>query len=256
MNLRTASLLILPLALASAVAAADDRFRPATFGTGATSIVNVVACPEQRFEQALVWVFCQGEVRDTGEVRQPHCIADGPYREFRAAALDAFRGAQFEPARVDGSPVSVYLSFRLAFQLQGEHCAVTAIPNKGFHVAELGLAYVEPQEIVPDRGWQPRRMNTPGTRANRSGTAFTISVHVDERGSASDSKVEQLSIGGRREASTAARAMAGARFVPGFVDGRPRAMRGYEYFYLEADALDVRGTSIETPSGPASRGVP
>jgi hypothetical protein len=249
-----ALLVLLPAASVLSEEAAEPRFRPATFGTGEASIVNVVNCPVKDADEALIWVFCQGQVRDTGEVRQGYCVADGPHPEFRAAALDALRRSRFEPAQVDGAPVHVYMSFRLAFQLQGEHCSVTAIPNKGFHGGEYGLAYIEPQEIVADRGWHARRMNAPGTRSRRSGTMFTLSALVDASGTPSDGKVEHLNFGDRRTANGAARALGNSRFIPGFVDGQPASMRSFEFYYVDPDGIDVRDGAES--SAPAGRGVP
>jgi hypothetical protein len=254
-RLSLAAVTCLMFATSTAAAADELSFRPALFGTGEASIVNLVSCPAGSVGEPLIWVFCQGQVRDDGSVRQAHCIADGPFHQFRAAALDGFRRARFEPAIVDGTPVSVYASFRLAFQLHENDCAVTAIPNKGFHVTNFGLAYVEPQEIIEDRRWQSRRMNTTGTRGRSSGTAFTVSAAVAADGTASDAKVEQLNFGNRRDAANAARTLGSARFIPGFVDGAPAPMRSYEFFYVDPEAVDIRADP-ETPGGGGGRGVP
>ncbi len=247
----------LALLIASPLAHSDaPELRPALFGDADNSIDQVVRCPaDARVDDGIVMVFCQAQIQSNGAPRHQYCFADGGQSNYQRAAMTALSESVFAPATADGEPISVYKSFRLAFINEGDTCAVAAIPNKGYHAGTYGLAYIEPQEVVPSRGWYPRRADTTRVRVNRAGIMLNVGMDVDENGQVSNVVVETQNFGPRRVRNEATRAMERATFIPGFVDSTPTAMRAYEFFYVEPDSMDIR-MSPGDPGGGGGRGVP
>ena len=146
---------------------------------------------------------------------------------------------------IDGQPVAVYASFRVLFQERDGDCAVEAFPNLGTQQSEFGLNYFSPQEINTDGGWARRLpASVSFTRRLRSspkenlqgiplrGIAFTMSVAVDELGTASDGRVEVNNFATEGSTTIAMQALEASTFIPAIVDGEPRTARYFEFVYV------------------------
>jgi len=229
-------------------------FRPASFARGDGSLASLVRCPVDLADQPMVMVICQGQIDESGGVHRPYCIADGDFPLYQRLAHDAFQRATFEPALVGSEPVSVYASFRMAFQHREGGCAVGLLPNKGYLVKEFGLLYTEPQEIIGEQGWNNRDRTSNRVRRQRGGVMLILSSEVDVAGVPGKVKVEQDNFASRSDLKSVRKAAADARFIPGTVNGQPTAMTSMEFFYVLADPVN-EASAVEGAPG-MSRGNP
>jgi hypothetical protein len=229
---------LLPL-LGLAEDAKPKRFVPARFGDGPESLLRTIACPRAPEPDRAVVVFCQVEIDSSGLPRRltSYCAEGSLRTPYSEAATAAARRARYLPASVDGVPVPVYASFRLVFRGIDSACKIAAIANLGGELAEAGLDYIAPQEILLQGSWYLRAsaVLNPGGRGGTSrplGPLFTMSVAVAEDGSASAGRIERNFGATRTEARSAIQAIERARFIPGFRGGKPTAMRYVELLFL------------------------
>lgn len=228
-----ATMLLLGSTCSAAPAGADfGGVRPALPGSGPDSLVERTDCPPGDVAEHTVVVFCETEVLEDGRTRRPYCFRgarDGARRHVRAATR-GLEDAVFESAVVDGREVHVYTKLRVVFVHDEAQCRVHALPNWGVNGAAFGLDYIAPQEIQEGGSWFARAKRRIG-RDRRGGLGgagsamFVASVLVHEDGSASDARLERNVIELQRFEAEALRALGTARFVPGFHEGRPVAMR-------------------------------
>jgi hypothetical protein len=189
-------------------------------------------------------LFCQVVIDAQGKARDDqstHCFGNLANDLTRARDL---RGkilkSEFAPAQIDGEPVEVYASFRVSFSPNGKACEISVYPNFGTQQDEFGLDYFAPQEIYTHGGWlgtvpesEQRWLERPAR-----GIAFSMSVAVDDRGHASDGRVEGNNFAPVETVNRAVKALETSRFVPLFVNGAPRPGRYFEFMYLPP--LDTR----------------
>lgn len=222
------------LATSPAIATNVQQFVPALFGSGPDSLRNQLTCPDPQVPGGQVLTTCKVRVDTEGRVRPTDAFCTGArgtptrYRQHMERVLGA---SKFTPARVDGVPVPVQFAIVAWFRDEGGDCAASVVLNGGERDPETGLNYIGPQEIRNDGGWQGRlRLRKHWDRQrvwNRTGSMIRVSVAVSERGEASDPRIEQhesLFF----DAAEVERALTVSRFIPGFHQGHPRAMRYFE----------------------------
>ena len=209
------TVLALSCALAGTTATADPvrSFRPALMDASPDSFKARIECPERGTRDAPTVVYCQSEISESGKPgKNAHCFSTQRRRRtYVRAAVDALDSSTFVPAAIDAESVPVYLTF--------------------------GLAYVAPQEIVAEQTWYWRSgrlgHNPVGVAGpTQDGIMFVMSAAVSEHGAASDVRVDRNNFARRGELTAAQRGLSGARFIPGFLDGKPHAMRYYELLYV------------------------
>ncbi len=238
------TLLLAVIIMASASAAADKELIPAQFGRGEHSLPSLLACPTADADlEATLKVFCQAALTADGSVRRngAYCFStdDGSFAYVRAA-LEASDNARFEPATVDGQPVPVLINYQLLFRLQGGGCRVAAIPNHGANAGSLGLAYYAPQVIDDDEAglWRTqlfRPTGSGGSLVSARGVAFVLSAQVDAHGRVHDARLVENNFAPRTDVRRALAKLRRARFIPGYVDGEPAAVRYVYYLYYDPD---------------------
>jgi len=228
--------------LCGSIDAQTPAFVPAGFGETLDAI-NALSCPRRANVGVEATVSCRTVVEGDGALAMPsYCYTDsGKHRAYRYRVQDVLRNARFAPASVNGDPVPVYFSFRVIFQVREDACHVSAVPNLGSQGELTSTAFVAPQEIVTNDSWarNDRRfvaeLFSYGRSARRPvspyGTIFVLSAVIYERGRTSNVRLERnQGKASPRALAVALPAFQGARFIPAFVDGQPRAMRYYHPF--------------------------
>lgn len=183
---------------------------------------------------------CQVVVDETGAVSNEgstHCFGKigGDDRRRADTVRQNLLRSRFEPARIDGEGVKVYVSLRVAFVEINGRCDATVYPNLADEQGEAAAAYFAPQEIFTEGGWMraprvPLRYAGAGRRGS-SGMAFVMSVAVDERGNASDGRIEVNNFVTEESVQAAVDALEKQQFIPATVDGTARSARYFEFFY-------------------------
>lgn len=226
------------LSLGLSDVAAPQSFVPARLSSLADK--EDLTCPA---DEPRTVIFCQAVVEESGavaSVQGTSCFADKRSDSRRAEVLRSkVLQSEFAPARIDGVPVKVHLSFRAFFLKDGDACNVVVVPNLGYQYDELGLDFFAPQEIHTDGGWIEsipiRNRNWGGERGFivREGVAFVMSVAVDELGRASDGNVELNAFAPESSVQLAVQALEQSRFIPAFVEGRPHSARYFELMHVQ-----------------------
>ncbi|MGE0387694.1 MAG: hypothetical protein AB7Q97_23460 [Gammaproteobacteria bacterium] len=227
------------------LAAANDSvqhdLRPALIGTEADSLVAVLICPSLPKANRVVVVTCHAHVQSSGVTRdgESYCYSpSGKDGEFVRATLNAIDRAVFKPARAGGANVPVYMPLRVVYARRDDECEITALPNAGDESPEAGVAYVAPQQILPEDHWYPRnlfhefsRLSRHESHMMRTGPYSAVSVQVAEGGVATDGRVEANYAMSKAELKESKKLLESARYIPGFRAGRPTSMRYFEVFY-------------------------
>jgi hypothetical protein len=198
-------------------------------------------------------LVCQVVVDETGVARTGQgtfCFGNPGEDEQRARVLNArMVHSSFEPARIDGEPVSVYASFRVFFQPRGGSCDVSVAPYL-YAREPANRSFSAPQEIVTGGSWLDRlprnvRLTKHGRSTWTVGVAFVMSVAVDERGRASDGRVERNNSAPDDTLTLSVKALEQSRFVPAFENGQPISARYYELMYLNPSGEPLTGTRAQ-----------
>jgi hypothetical protein len=234
----------------SIVVAQTSAFSPADFAAENRFAEIVVSPGDMPGGRESLLVLCQGFVESDGELTNYYCLID----EIRAnrlhgkvlrTVIDTLSTQKFVPAKVDGDNVRVLLNFAVAIDCTTGSCVVIPVRNHGYHFAEYGPDYVSPQPILIEDAWyegfeDKRDWIEDWMAAYRPAVetrlgefiAYTMSVEVSADGVAYDESVDWLDPGseatGRLNAERAAASIGSPRFIPGFHEGQPVAMRLYE----------------------------
>ena len=229
----------------------------------------------------VVGIACQAIVEPTGQVNNANCFYELlSERDYVREILDAAETGTVSPALVNQAPVRVLVNFSVLFVCKNSACAVYALPHHNQFSEQYGLDYFAPQVILPDNSWyagfedkmaviserdgkmhtnpqlatgiESYRTTAPNFFTDRSTTsrdfdpdanqaAWFITVDVNEKGVASDARIDQSIPTVREYAEKAMEGLSAATFIPGYVMGKPAAMSFREYGVVDPSLLRVRG---------------
>lgn len=215
------------------------EFRPALIGVGPRSLLTQLSCPRTPAPDATVGVLCQTEIDVKGVAKSATiaCYADNNvFLRFAKAGETAMRKARFEPARIDGEPVPVFMSFRLVFTNKLGECQFTAIPNFGNEWQQTGVNYVAPQEIVTKGNWLQRSYSLGRRRladefSSECGMEFSVSARVTTDGLPEDVRIDKNFTARDSDLRAATKSLGQSIFIPGFYQGLPTEMRFRDFLH-------------------------
>lgn len=233
-----------------AVVAQASVFAPADFDVD-NRLAEIVILPgDMPGGRKSVLVLCQGFVESDGELTDYYCLIDelrgNPlHRTVLRSVINALGMQKFVAAKVDGENVRVFMNFAVAIDCSKVSCLTIPIRNHGYYFKEYGSDYVSPQPILVSDSWyegfddkldwiQDWMASYRRVIQTRSPEFFpyTISVEVNADGDAHEGLVDWIDPGtqaiGRLNTRRAAASMGSPRFIPGFHEDQPVAMRLYE----------------------------
>lgn len=201
--------------------------KPAMVGNGGDSFAAHLHYPKKAKEartQAAVPFYC--EIEADGKPSHIHTIDYKGKREFTDMVDHALRKGVFQPATVNGKPVSVMIGGTVIFMFQGNTPAIvvslsTAEKEK---TARMGN-YVQPQMIGSDAEFRRKVFKSrfdihflPGEHPSAE-----VLAHVDAQGNMTGTTLlaEAPPKGGCGTLLT--KAMQGAKFIPALNNGTPVA---------------------------------
>lgn len=211
------------------------------FGSGANSLSTKLKCPgRHHMDRTAITVYCQAIVDVDGKaLNGSHCFDREPggaqfAKDVKKSVLDS----HFMPATINGEKLKTLFSFRVFTTRSKDQCSVTLIPNLGYQSNKFGVDYVAPQEILTKGSWTIKTKNferDPKTRVfvNAEGFLFTMSVAVTNTGEASDARMEWNRLATKKESRSILKALNNSVFIPGIYQGKPQAMRYYEFLYRQ-----------------------
>ena len=195
-----------------------------------------------------VLIRCQGFVELDGRLTDSFCLSD--VRAFRVLfrkVMAVLPKQRFTPARVDGAPVRVLMSFGVVSECSATRCYVTLVRNHGYYRETYGLTYVAPQPILPSNEWYDgfdyklMWIRGRGYRAYRSGHSpiynrqFVVAAAIDAKGRSQDACLyKDYSFQNvappdlRRALERVIESIGSVRLIPGFLGNEPTAMTLYE----------------------------
>ncbi|MEM9383451.1 MAG: hypothetical protein AAGA68_00190 [Pseudomonadota bacterium] len=247
MKLSPARRLAAPLATTLVAAllvgpAAHANYSPALPDGGKIPLSSVVERPKNmRWANGTASINCQVLVTSKGKAAGSKCgLAEGAKGSTSESVLGAtyagLRRAKFKPAEENGNPVDVVMSVRVKVRCVGDRCETSAYPNLGLYAKEHGDNYVAPQEILTRREtWYERLLAADicaDGRAPREACvddgAFRLVVYVDVDDSGAPanarSRKNPLTADADNLMEQAHESVEASRFIPGEVDGQPKAM--------------------------------
>jgi hypothetical protein len=212
------------LAAGMAVAYADS---PARLREGPDSIESKLHVPKG-LEPGRYDVHCELRVLANGTPRKVACYsldASAPQPLMRAVQR-ATRRAKFTPATRNGEPVQIYMVLMVRTVIaDGSEPLVLVLPNNGVEHARLGLFYIAPQRFNVFHWDYP----LPRTVSFKSrGELIWQELWIDELGNIKDAKLVNSSNAPPDMVEYLRHSVDTMQFMPGWVDGKPVAMR-----YLE-----------------------
>jgi len=210
---RVLALLFGWFAIIGAALAAD--FQPASIGNHENSLANRIQFPEFSGDFT-VFVRCEAKVMPAGGIDEIGCyseekVDDAFYRAVHLAAANA----SVQPASVDGENVNVLMLFSVIFRQQGNERVLAVVPNHGSNAKDLGVSYIAPQKYGYSINYRPR---------TELGLLW-IDARMDAQGRLSEVSYLDTQWSNAEARRYAKNYVKEARFIPGFVDGKPAAMR-------------------------------
>ena len=208
------SLIALLLGAVTSQAAFAVSFQPARIGNQETSLANLIGFPDIPGDYTL-YVRCEVRVGPAGGIFEIGCYSDPDVdsRFYRAFSLSA-ESATLLPASVDGENVSSLVMVTVVFRSRGGERVKAVIPNHGTNAKELGLNYIAPQRYGNNR-YEPR---------SEIGLVWA-DASIDVNGQVHALEFVETKWSNREAKRYGTEYMEGNRFMPGFVDGEPYAMR-------------------------------
>lgn len=205
-------------------------------------------------------IQCQTFVETDGDLTDYYCVPPDISEDQKVTQL-VIRGLEdltFVPARMDGAPVRVLMSFHVAIRCAEDSCTVESFANHGNHAKELGLDYIAPQPVLSGQAWYAGYedklewihgyMPSLSFRFNQLGWPMRslIEVAVDAEGVAGRGCIRSMRLMGddeeernRKKLDETMRSIGETRFIPGFSDGQPVAMTFFERAVMKNAALLV-----------------
>jgi len=153
--------------------------RPAQFSDSANSLQNLIKFPKINGDVNLT-LHCEAVVLEDGRFGPISC--SGMTEEklpFWEAISEANYIAQIVPAKLRNVSRAVRFIFSLNFVKQGGATIITALPNHGLNVAELGLDYSAAQPVL-------RRRYSRYLKGCSGRNGHFIEVHIDTNGEPSN----------------------------------------------------------------------
>jgi hypothetical protein len=216
-------------------------------------------------------IRCQGFVEIAGKLTDYFCAPPNPIEDQKVtrAVIGALQDQTFHAAEVGGVPVRVLMNFTVSIQCAGDACSVVPVPHHGFLREQFGEDYVAPQPVLSDNNWYAGFEDKiewiddwmPDISRNFDQGLWPIrpriAVDVGADGAASaDGCIYLLGAAGddqeqsnRRRLEQAMNSLGDTRFIPGFHEGRPVAMRFFEQSVFHSTATKVSRPRIFDPSG-------
>ena len=220
--------------------------------------------------KAAVEVPCQSFDEPNGGLGLFWCIPPNNIEDQRVTRniVRALDGLTARAARVDGVQVRALLSFTAVIECPDEDCDVRVVPNHRFAQSDFGDDYSAPQPIVAQTDWYAgfadKREWIEGWMPNVSRSfnhdlwplRLRVAVPVAADGSAVTGCIAAMRGAGddheqrnRLKLEAAMAAMGSVEFIPGMTDGRPVAMRYYEYVIFRDAAQRVTARRLFDQAG-------
>jgi hypothetical protein len=214
--------LLLVLLLYACYAAAAGDTAPARLVEGPKSIESLLRLPKD-LQPGRYEIYCEAWVRRQGVSKSFTCYRnDDSPRTLLKAVGAAGRKAKFVPAMRDGVAVDVFMVVMVRIDVTAQGPLVLVVPNNGVERERFGPLYTAPQrfnEFMWDGHSGPYR----GSRV-----LLWQKMRIDEHGKVLDctvTKVADVPESFVRNIENQVRRM---QFMPGYVDGKPTAMRYIE----------------------------
>lgn len=168
-------------------------------------------------------VHCEVRVLASGIPFRVTCYAldSGVPRKLVDAIRRAAQRAKFIPAMRNGKPAQVYMVIMVRTVIGRGGPLVLVLPNNGVEHERLGLFYIAPQRFN-EFSWGSAYEGAP------PGTLIWQKLWIDEHGKVTRWETTNASGARQRDVEAVRRSVENMRFMPGFVEGKPMAMRYVE----------------------------
>ena len=229
----TCLLILLVLAPTGATAA---TYNPARIGDHETSLAKRIKFPEGEQRDLTRFIRCEAKIAPKGSVEETACYADPSVNEafFRAVYLGA-SSATVQPATVDGEEVPLLMLFSVVFRQQDGQRVVAVVPNHGTNAKELGINYIAPQKYGLHSQYYPR---------GNIGLLW-VDAMMSEEGKAKDIKYIDTEWSDKETKRYGRAYITKNRFIPGHLNGEPKAMRFVKPIYGYRNGFTVDGDSTK-----------
>lgn len=216
MSSRRASLTLAAVLFFFSAGAIATSFTPARIGNHNESLAKTISFPDDVDGDVSVFLRCEAKVYPGGTIDEAGCYGDESTDPsfFRAVNLGS-ESASMTPATVNGEQVPVLALFTVMFKQQNGERLVAVIPNHGTNAKTLGLNYTAPQRFGRGNVYQPR---------TDLGLLWLDSI-VSDQGKPGDIEYIDTEWTNRETERYAQSYINDNRFIPGFVNGAPTAMR-------------------------------
>ncbi len=211
-------------------AEAEPAFRPALVGNGPKSLVNLIdvgklAAKGQR--DAAVMFECY--VGRSGKAEDGMTYRGTPGSKLLAkevsAALDR---ASFVPAIYNGKPISIYFAGAVMFYVVNGKPQLHVYANQNADDLKQGKDFIAPQLISGTTDFEKAKGELEKARLHQKNGAITLAISVDASGAVTGMRVAAEDPPNYNFGRAALKEYAGARYLPGFRNGRPVACT-FEY---------------------------
>lgn len=220
-----ASIITSSLAPNIALASGAISATPATFdfsGDDISSQIQPMAAPVTPLSIAL---YCQSSISKLGKNLFTTCFDKGNVTNLEEQVEAALSQQNFSPASIDGQNVAVRMNYRVIIQQSATNHSVLLIPNLGSLQPKLGVNYSEPQELIAQGWFKQLKTGSPSNSSffehNAQITRATASITTAGKAS----QVSLIDTSSREKTLAITRAIEGAQFIPGQVDGKSIKMK-------------------------------
>jgi TonB family protein len=201
------------------------RRLPAMIGEGPESLKEKIDYPQSALKSgtnALVTFSC--DVERNGKASWVAIDRATPDSEdFIRVARDALKACRFQPARVDGKPVKVWVTGAIVFRIRDGKPLIHLYLSSDDENLKAGRNHITPQLIG---GWSSfaNRIHYPKSALNnRAEGEVTVSLDVDSEGNPTRIGEITATPPDQGFAASVRRALSTAEFIPAYQDGRPVA---------------------------------
>lgn len=189
---------------------------------GDDGLQRLIRMPEQ-LADGLYRIRCDAMILSAGGVRDLACHGQQSAASIRLqqAIVEAAEQAAFQPARMNGEPVEVSMTFSVLVRIEAGKALVGVFPNDGEHWTTLDMNYVSPQRLSGSFG----RTSLATSKEGVGAASAALRLRIDEKGTVTsvDVDVQQGELS-RREIAALRQKTEKMVFAPGLHNGKPVAM--------------------------------